>query len=84
MIELHNISIDLGEFHLRNIDLAINDGEYMVLLGPTGAGKTVLIECLVGIHKPRNGRISVGGRDVIDLYPEERNIGYVPQDYFRT
>ena len=81
MIGLDNISIDLGEFHLRDIDLQIREGEYMALLGPTGAGKTVLVECIVGIYKPRIGRISVGGRDVIDLYPEERNIGYVPQDY---
>jgi molybdate/tungstate transport system ATP-binding protein len=81
MIELYNISIDLGEFHLRDINLQIREGEYMALLGPTGAGKTVLVECIVGIHKPADGRISVGGHDVLDLYPEERNIGYVPQDY---
>jgi len=81
MIEAKNISIDLGEFHLRNINLAINDGEYMVLLGPTGAGKTVLIECLIGIHRPATGRMIVRGTDVTGLYPEERNIGYVPQDY---
>jgi ABC-type Fe3+/spermidine/putrescine transport system ATPase subunit len=53
----------------------------MVLLGPTGAGKTVLVECLVGIHRPRAGRILIDGRDVTALYPEERNVGYVPQDY---
>ncbi len=43
MIEIKNLSIDLGEFHLRDINLAINDGEYFVIIGPTGAGKTVLI-----------------------------------------
>jgi len=81
MIQVENLSIDLGEFHLRHINLAINDGEYMVLLGPTGAGKTVLVECIVGIYRPTTGRILVGGHDVTRLYPEERNIGYVPQDY---
>ena len=81
MIQIENFSVDLGEFHLREISLTIKDGEYMVLLGPTGAGKTVLVECLVGIHRPKAGRILIDGQDVTSLYPEERNVGYVPQDY---
>lgn len=81
MIKVKDLSIDLGEFHLRDIDLQINDGEYMVLLGPTGAGKTVLVECIIGLHEPSAGSIMVGNKDVGSLYPEERNVGYVPQDY---
>jgi len=81
MIRIENLSIDLGEFHLRDIDLRIEEGEYMVLLGPTGAGKTVLVECLVGIYRPNTGRMLIDGEDVTRLYPEERNVGYVPQDY---
>ena len=81
MIEIQNLSIDLGEFHLRDVSLAIEDGEYMVVLGPTGAGKTVLVECLVGIYRPRSGRMLIGGEEVTRLYPEERGGGYVPQDY---
>jgi len=81
MIEINDLSIDLGEFHLREINLAINDGEYMVVLGPTGAGKSVLLECVVGIYRPGTGRILVDGTDVTRSYPEERNVGFVPQDY---
>jgi molybdate/tungstate transport system ATP-binding protein len=81
VIQIENLSVDLGAFHLREISLTIEDGEYMVLLGPTGAGKTVLVECLVGIHRPKAGRILIDGQDVTVLYPEERNVGYVPQDY---
>jgi len=81
MIEIQHLSIDLGEFHLRDVNLAINDGEYLVLLGPTGAGKTVLLECIVGIYRPKAGRIVVDGYDVTGRYPEERNVGFVPQDY---
>ena len=81
MIELSDINIDLGEFHLRDIDLTIDDGEYMVMLGPTGAGKTVIVECLVGIYRPATGSMRVDGVEITSLYPEERNIGYVPQDY---
>jgi len=81
VIQIEKLSIDLGEFHLRQIDLSIHDGEYMVLLGPTGVGKSVLVECIVGIYSPKAGRILIDGEDVTRLYPEERNVGYVPQDY---
>jgi len=72
MIEIKNLHGDLGEFRLRDVNLTVNEGEYLAILGPTGAGKTVLIEYIVGIYKPDGGSI---------LYTEERNIGYVPQDY---
>lgn len=81
MIEIDTLSIDLGDFHLRDINLTIAKGEYLVLLGPTGAGKTVLLECVAGIHLPMRGAIVVDGRDVTRINPEERNLGYVPQDY---
>ena len=81
MIHIKNLSIDLGEFHLRDIDLSIREGEYMALLGPTGAGKTVLVECIVGIYHPKQGDLLIDEVDVARLYPEERNVGYVPQDY---
>jgi ABC-type Fe3+/spermidine/putrescine transport system ATPase subunit len=81
MIEIRDLSIDLDAFHLRHIDLAIRDGEYLVLLGPTGAGKTVLIECIVGLHRRHQGKILIDGLDVTRHFPEERNVGYVPQDY---
>jgi ABC-type Fe3+/spermidine/putrescine transport system ATPase subunit len=81
MIEITNLDGDLGEFHLRDINLKVNEGEYLAILGPTGAGKTVLIEYIVGIYKPDRGRIQVDGEDITGLYTEERNIGYVPQDY---
>jgi molybdate/tungstate transport system ATP-binding protein len=81
MIEIKNLNGDLGEFHLRDINLTVNEGEYLAILGPTGAGKTVLIEYIVGIYKPDRGSILVDGEDITPLYTEERNIGYVPQDY---
>jgi ABC-type Fe3+/spermidine/putrescine transport system ATPase subunit len=81
MSDIRDLSIDLGAFHLRHIDLSIQEGEYMVLLGPTGAGKTVLLECIVGLHRRHQGRIEMHGSDVSRHFPEERNVGYVPQDY---
>jgi ABC-type Fe3+/spermidine/putrescine transport system ATPase subunit len=81
MIEVTGLSLALGDFHLRDIDLTIGDGEYFVILGPTGAGKTVLMECLAGLHRVREGQIRLDGTDITHLSPEERNLGYVPQDY---
>jgi molybdate/tungstate transport system ATP-binding protein len=81
MIEVRDLSLDLDEFHLRHVHLAVAESEYLVLLGPTGAGKTVLLECIVGIHRRHTGSVAVDGVDVTRLFPEERNIGYVPQDY---
>ncbi len=81
MIEVKGLSLRLGEFNLRDINLSIADGEYFVILGPTGAGKTVLMECLAGIHHPKHGEIWLDGADITRLAPEERDLGYVPQDY---
>ncbi len=55
--------------------------EYFVLLGPTGAGKTVLLECIAGLHHPDTGDIYVEGERVNDTAPEARGLGYLPQDY---
>jgi len=81
MIRVENISKDLGEFYLRDVSLEVNDGEYLMILGPTGAGKTILLETLAGIYPPDNGRIYLNNKDITDLPPRKRNIGMVYQDY---
>jgi ABC-type Fe3+/spermidine/putrescine transport system ATPase subunit len=81
MIEIKELSIRLGEFRLKDVKLTIGDAEYFVILGPTGAGKTVLMECIAGIHRAHTGEIWRDGAEITRLAPEERNIGYVPQDY---
>jgi ABC-type Fe3+/spermidine/putrescine transport system ATPase subunit len=81
MIEIRALSLHIGDFHLKDINLSIRDGEYFVILGPTGAGKTVLMECIAGLYRSRQGEIWLGGTEVTQLASEERNVGYVPQDY---
>jgi len=81
MIRTENLSIDLGEFRLRGVSLHVEPGEYFVLLGPTGAGKTVFLECVAGLHTPDSGEIFLGGERVTHWLPETRGVGYVPQDY---
>lgn len=81
MIKIKNLSIDLGEFHLKDINLSIGDREYFVILGPTGAGKTILLECIAGLQHIKKGEIWVDQNEITHLTPEERKMGYVPQDY---
>jgi molybdenum ABC transporter ATP-binding protein len=81
LLEVRNLSITLGEFKLVDVSLRVEEGEYFIVLGPTGAGKTVLVECIAGIHHPKEGEIYLGGERIDHLKPEERGIGYVPQDY---
>jgi molybdopterin-binding protein len=78
---LRNLSVDLREFHLREIDLNVAADEYFVVLGPTGAGKTVLLETIAGLFQPRKGHILMDGADVTHIAPEHRGIGFVYQDY---
>jgi len=80
-VQVRDLWVDLDEFHLREIDLDVTPGEYFVILGPTGAGKTVLLETIAGLHQPRKGCILVDGEDVTDVPPERRSIGFVYQDY---
>jgi ABC-type Fe3+/spermidine/putrescine transport system ATPase subunit len=81
MIRAENISFHVGTFHLQGLNLDIAKGEYFVLLGPPGAGKTIFLECLCGLKQVEAGRLHIDGRDVTDLEPRTRGIGYVPQDY---
>lgn len=81
MIEVKNAHKSLGEFSLHGVDLRVESGEYFVVLGPTGAGKTVLLECIAGLHLLDKGEVWLEGRNVSRLAPERRNVGYVPQDY---
>ncbi|MEA3470651.1 MAG: ABC transporter ATP-binding protein [Thermodesulfobacteriota bacterium] len=81
MIRIENVNINLGEFKLRDINLRIEKNEFFILMGPTGAGKTVLLEAMAGLIGVQNGRMTVGGKDVTKLPPEKRGISIVYQDY---
>lgn len=81
MIEIKNISKNLGEFFLSDISFDIKDGEYFMILGPTGSGKTILLETIAGIYHPDKGRILMDGKDITDIPPKDRNISMVYQDY---
>jgi len=82
MIHIENLCNTWGDtFSLEDISLDVKDGEYFVILGPTGAGKTLLLELIAGIHSPERGRIMIDGEDKTSRPPERRNIGFMYQDY---
>jgi len=80
-VQVRDLWVDLGEFHLQEVALDVAPGEYMVVLGPTGAGKTVLLETIAGLYPPRRGHILMEGKDITGVPPERREIGFVYQDY---
>ena len=81
MLRLEDISLKLGSFELRSISLQVREGEYLVLLGPTGTGKTVLLETIAGLHRPGKGKILLKDQDATLMKPEIRHLGVVYQDY---
>ncbi len=81
MIRIERLAYGVGKFRLRDVSLEVGEGEYFVLLGPPGSGKTVLVECLCGLRPPESGRITIAQKDVTRLAPRLRHIGYLPQDY---
>jgi ABC-type sugar transport system ATPase subunit len=81
VIRVRDLSFRAGDFEVRDVSLDVARGEYFVLLGPNGSGKTLLVSCLCGLIRALAGRIEISGRDVTRAEPRLRRIGYVPQDY---
>ncbi|RUX96038.1 MULTISPECIES: ABC transporter ATP-binding protein [unclassified Mesorhizobium] len=84
----------MAEVHIRNVtksfgdhvavdglDLHISDGEFVVLLGPTGAGKTTTLRLIAGLERPDAGMIEIGGHNATALSPAERDTAFVFQQY---
>ncbi len=66
---------------LDNVSMTIPDGSFVVLLGPTGAGKTTTLRMVSGLELPGSGEVSIGGQPMRDLSPAERNVAMVFQQY---
>ncbi|MHC9540648.1 MAG: ABC transporter ATP-binding protein [Vulcanimicrobiota bacterium] len=81
MLHVDNLQCSAGSFALSGIMLTVNEGQYSVLLGPTGCGKTTLLRCLSGLIKAQGGKVTLNDRDITGIPPRERNVGLLPQDY---
>ena len=81
-VGLQNVSKRFGaNIGVDNLSLDISDGEFVVLLGPTGAGKTTTLRLIAGLEKPDAGEISIGGQDTSSWSVAERDVALVFQYY---
>lgn len=79
-IEIERIEFCIGSFKLADFSMEVRKGEYSVLTGNNGSGKTILIKLIAGLYRPDGGTIRLAGENVNDMPPWKRNIGYVPQE----
>jgi len=80
MLGLKSVSKRLGEFEMADVSFEVGEGEYFVLLGASGVGKTVLLETIAGLIPADEGRISLGDRDITTERIQKRNVALVYQD----
>ena len=81
MLKLQNVSLKFSNFSLHNISVDIEAGCYFVIVGPTGAGKTLLLETIAGLQPRHTGDILVNGENITKFQPETRDVALVYQDH---
>ncbi|MFQ6040454.1 MAG: ABC transporter ATP-binding protein [Candidatus Poribacteria bacterium] len=81
-IRLDNLTKRFGDvIAINNINLEVKDHEFMIILGPTGAGKTTTLRCIAGLEKPDKGEIYIDGQPINDLTPAQRDVAFVFQEH---
>ena len=80
MIRLENLTVRVPAFSLAEISIHVAPGEFFCLLGPTGSGKTLILESIAGLMPVTRGTVKIDGRDVTCLPPERRGVSIVYQD----
>ncbi|GAB4475212.1 MAG: sn-glycerol-3-phosphate ABC transporter ATP-binding protein UgpC [Anaerolineae bacterium] len=81
-ISIKNVTKTFGKtVALDRLSLEIGDREFLVMVGPTGAGKTTTLRCVAGLERPDSGTVSFDGRDVSRVSPAERDVAFVFQNY---
>ena len=79
IIEVQNVSFSHGHLEvLKDITLAIHQGDYISLVGPNGGGKTTLLKIILGLIKPQSGQVKLFGEN-IENFKNWSKLGYVPQ-----
>jgi len=84
-ISLNSVNFSHGEnLILKNISISIPAGKFVALIGPSGAGKTTIVDLIIGLFMPQSGNISIDGVSLqeLNIYIWRQMIGYVPQDSF--
>jgi len=80
MLRTEGLQLRAGQFRVEDVSLTVREGEYFVLMGATGSGKSLLLKSICGLLRPAGGRIFLAEREAPDLEPARRGVGYVPQD----
>ena len=81
-IKLEGLTKAFGEHvAVAGIDVDMPPGEFFTLLGPSGCGKTTTLRMIAGFERPTSGTITLDGRDITDVSPNQRNVGMVFQSY---
>ncbi len=64
-----------------DVDLSIDDGEFVTVVGPSGCGKSTTLRMIAGLERPTSGRIRIGDEDVTDVHARKRDVAMVFQNY---
>ena len=81
-VSIKDLSLNFGAVNvLKTLNLEINDGEFLVLLGSSGCGKSTLLNCIAGLLDISEGQIFIKGKNVTWEEPKDRGIGMVFQSY---
>ena len=81
-VSIKDLSLNFGAVSvLKDLNLEINDGEFLVLLGSSGCGKSTLLNCIAGLLDASDGQIFIKGKNVTWEEPKDRGIGMVFQSY---
>ncbi|MGB9661712.1 MAG: ABC transporter ATP-binding protein [Moorellaceae bacterium] len=80
MLRLSGVEVEVKGFRLQDISFQVDKGKCLVILGPSGSGKTILLDTIAGVHRVRKGSILLENRDITRALPEQRRIGYIPQN----
>jgi len=80
LLEACALTVNVGKFSLKNIGFSMGSDDYVVILGPTGCGKTVLLESIAGLRLLNGGALFLSGKEITHLPPERRRLGFAYQD----
>ncbi|MEP1497565.1 ABC transporter ATP-binding protein, partial [Pseudophaeobacter sp.] len=82
ILDIQSLSKNYGAVEiLKEVNVAINPGDFLVLVGPSGCGKSTLLNCIAGLEPISGGSIRIGGRDMTQVSPKDRDIAMVFQSY---